>query len=77
MAASRVHPGRTEHTWRPWPIRVNNQLSSLFVEEARPGYVPILDAIRASGSPRQTGLQRVTRRELQAFISADDVEARS
>jgi hypothetical protein len=76
MAASRLIRGE-QNTPGAWRIRVNGQLRSLFAEEAPPGYVPIVDAIRTLGSSRQTVLQRVKRRELQASISADDVEARS
>jgi hypothetical protein len=51
----------------PWRIRVNNELRSLFVEEAPAGYVPIVDAMRTLGVSRQTVLQRVKRGELQAL----------
>src|SRR5438067_7569985 len=51
----------------PWRIRVNDELRALFVEDAPPGYVPIVDAMRALGVSRQTVLQRVKRGELQAL----------
>jgi DNA invertase Pin-like site-specific DNA recombinase len=50
-----------------WRIRVNDQLRALFVEDAPPGYVPIVDAMRALGVSRQTVLQRVKRGELEAL----------
>ena len=51
----------------PWRIHVNDQLRALFVEDAPPGYVPIVDAMRTLGVTRQTVLQRVKRGELQAL----------
>jgi DNA invertase Pin-like site-specific DNA recombinase len=51
----------------PWRIRVNDQLRSLFVEDAPAGYVPIVDAMRILGVSRQTVLQRVKRGELNAL----------
>jgi DNA invertase Pin-like site-specific DNA recombinase/uncharacterized protein YndB with AHSA1/START domain len=59
--------GEQETPGAPWRIRVNDQLRSLFVEDAPPGYVPIVDAMRALGVSRQTVLQRVKRGELQAL----------
>jgi hypothetical protein len=51
----------------PWRIRVNDQLRALFVDDAPPGYVPIVDAMRALGVSRQTVLQRVKRGQLDAL----------
>ena len=51
----------------PWRIRVNDQLRALFVEDAPPGYVPIVDAMRILSVSRQTVLQRVKRGELEAI----------
>ena len=51
----------------PWRIRLTDELRAQFVEEAPPGYVPIVDAMRALGVSRQTVLQRVKRGELDAL----------
>jgi hypothetical protein len=59
--------GEQDTPGAPWRIRVNDQLRALFVEDAPPGYVPIVDAMRALGVSRQTVLQRVNRGELQAL----------
>jgi DNA invertase Pin-like site-specific DNA recombinase len=59
--------GEQDTPGAPWRIRVNDQLRSLFVEDAPPGYVPIVDAMRILGVSRQTVLQRVKRGELQAL----------
>jgi hypothetical protein len=59
--------GEQDTPGAPWRIRVNDQLRSLFVEDAPAGYVPIVDAMRALGVSRQTVLQRVKRGELQAL----------
>ena len=60
-------PGEQDTPGAPWRIRVNDQLRALFVEDAPPGYVPIVDAMRILGVSRQTVLQRVKRGELQAL----------
>jgi uncharacterized protein YndB with AHSA1/START domain len=59
--------GEQDTPGAPWRIRVNDQLRSLFVEDAPPGYIPILDAMRILGVSRQTVLQRVKRGELEAI----------
>jgi hypothetical protein len=59
--------GEQDTPGAPWRIRVNDQLRSLFVEDAPPGYVPIVDAMRILGVSRQTVLQRVKRGELEAI----------
>ncbi len=59
--------GEQDTPGAPWRIRVNDELRSLFVEEAPAGYVPIIDAMRTLGVSRQTVLQRVKRGELQAL----------
>jgi DNA invertase Pin-like site-specific DNA recombinase len=59
--------GEQDTPGAPWRIRVNDQLRSLFVEHAPPGYIPIVDAMRTLGVSRQTVLQRVKRGELQAL----------
>ena len=59
--------GEQDTPGAPWRIRVNDQLRALFVEDAPPGYVPIVDAMRILGVSRQTVLQRVKRGELEAI----------
>ena len=51
----------------PWRIRLTDELRAQFVEEAPPGYVPVVDAMRALGVSWQTVLQRVKRGELDAL----------
>ena len=60
IAGEQVTPGA------PWRIRVTDDLRSQFVEEAPPGWLPMLEATLALGVSRQTVLQRVKRGELQA-----------
>jgi DNA invertase Pin-like site-specific DNA recombinase/uncharacterized protein YndB with AHSA1/START domain len=75
VAASTLHRclqagfirGEQDTPGAPWRIRVNDELRSLFVEDAPAGYVPIVDAMRILGISRQTVLQRVKRGELQAI----------
>ena len=59
--------GEQDTPGAPWRIRVNDQLRALFVEDAPPGYLPIVDAMRILGVSRQTVLQRVKRGDLQAL----------
>jgi hypothetical protein len=59
--------GEQDTPGAPWRIRVNDQLRSLFVDDAPAGYVPIVDAMRVLGVSRQTVLQRVKRGDLQAL----------
>jgi hypothetical protein len=59
--------GEQDTPGAPWRIRINDQLRCQFVENAPPGYVPILDAMRILGVSRPTVLQRVKRGELQAL----------
>jgi DNA invertase Pin-like site-specific DNA recombinase len=51
----------------PWRIRITEQLRARFVEQAPPGYLPMIEARRKLGVSRQTVLQRVKRGELQAI----------
>jgi DNA invertase Pin-like site-specific DNA recombinase len=51
----------------PWRIRMTDALRARFVEEAPPGYLPMLDARLRLGVSRQTVLQRVKRGELDAI----------
>ncbi|MGI8809213.1 MAG: recombinase family protein [Acidimicrobiales bacterium] len=60
IAGEQVTPGA------PWRIRVTDDLRSQFVEEAPPGWLPMLEATLALGVSRQTVLQRVKRGELEA-----------
>lgn len=50
----------------PWQIRITDDLLGRFVEEAPPGFIPMIEATRLLGVSRQTILQRVKRGELQA-----------
>ena len=60
IAAEQTTPGA------PWRIRLSDDLRARFVEEAPPGYLPMLEATIALGVSRQTVLQRVKRGELAA-----------
>jgi DNA invertase Pin-like site-specific DNA recombinase len=51
----------------PWRIRMTDELRARFVEEAPPGYLPMLEARLRLGVSRQTVLQRVKRGELDAI----------
>ena len=51
----------------PWRIRITEELRTRFVEQAPPGYLPMLEARRKLGVSRQTVLQRVKRGELEAI----------
>ncbi len=50
----------------PWRIRMTDALRARFVEEAPPGYLPMLETTLRLGVSRQTVLQRVKRGELEA-----------
>jgi hypothetical protein len=52
----------------PWRIRLTEELRAKFVENAPPGWLPMLDATKALGVSRQTVLQRVKRGELRAVL---------
>jgi DNA invertase Pin-like site-specific DNA recombinase len=60
IAAEQITPGA------PWSIRITDELLSRFVEQAPPGYLPMLEATIKLGVSRQTVLQRVKRGELEA-----------
>jgi DNA invertase Pin-like site-specific DNA recombinase len=51
----------------PWRICMTDELRTRFVEEAPPGYLPMLEARLRLGVSRQTVLQRVKRGELEAL----------
>jgi DNA invertase Pin-like site-specific DNA recombinase len=52
----------------PWQIRITDELCARFVEQAPPGYLPMLEATMKLGVTRQTVLQRVKRGELDALL---------
>src|SRR2546421_12681614 len=54
IAGEQVTPGA------PWQIRINDELRSRFVEQAPPGYLPMLETTMKLGVSRQTVLQRET-----------------
>ncbi len=60
IAGEQLTPGA------PWRIRLTDELRSRFVEEAPPGWLPMLEATLVLGVSRQTVLQRVKRGELEA-----------
>jgi len=62
IAGEQVTPGA------PWQIRLTAELRARFVEQAPPGYLPMLEATLKLGVSRQTVLQRVKRGELEALI---------
>jgi DNA invertase Pin-like site-specific DNA recombinase len=51
----------------PWRIRMTDELRARFVEDAPPGYLPMLEARLRLGVSRQTVLQRVKRGDLEAI----------
>src|SRR5262249_38530246 len=61
IAGEQITPGA------PWRIRMTEECRARFVEQAPPGYLPMIDARRKLGVSRQTVLQRVKRGELQAI----------
>jgi hypothetical protein len=52
IAGEQVTPGA------PWQIRITDELRALFVEQAPPGYLPMLETTMKLGVSRQTVLQR-------------------
>lgn len=60
MVGEQLTPGA------PWRIRVTDELLARMVEEAPPGYVPMIKATRLLGVTRQTIMQRIKRGELEA-----------
>ena len=62
IAGEQVTPGA------PWQIRITDELRARFVEQAPPGYLPMLEATLKLRVSRQTVLQRVKRGELEALI---------
>ena len=62
IAGEQVTPGA------PWQIRITDALRARFVQQAPPGYLPMLEATMKLGVSRQTVLQRVKRGELEAVL---------
>lgn len=60
IAGEQLTPGA------PWRIRITDELRGRFLEEAPPGFLPMLEATMRLGVSRQTILQRVKRGELEA-----------
>ena len=60
VAGEQLTPGA------PWQIRITDKLRAFLVEDAPPGYVPMIEATRLLGVTRQTVLQRIRRGELEA-----------
>jgi DNA invertase Pin-like site-specific DNA recombinase len=65
--AEGIIPGEQLTPGAPWRIRITGELRGQFVEEAPPGWLPMLEATHALGVSRQTVLQRVKRGELRAM----------
>jgi DNA invertase Pin-like site-specific DNA recombinase len=61
VAGEQLTPGA------PWRIRITEELRNLFVDDAPPDYVPVVDAMRRLGVSRQTVWQRVKSGELEAL----------
>jgi len=62
IAGEQITPGA------PWRIRITDELRARFVEQAPPGYLPMLETTMKLGVSRQTVLQRVKRGELEALL---------
>jgi DNA invertase Pin-like site-specific DNA recombinase len=62
IAGEQITPGA------PWQIRITDELRARIVEQAPPGYLPMLEATIKLGVSRQTVLQRVKRGELDAVL---------
>ena len=67
IAGEQITPGA------PWQIRITDELRARFVEQAPPGYLPMLETTMKLGVSRQTVLQRVKRGELEALLVTADV----
>ena len=61
VAGEQLTPGA------PWRIRITEELRNLFVDNAPPDYVPVVDAMRRLDVSRQTVWQRVKSGELEAL----------
>src|SRR5215470_14174662 len=62
IAGEQITPGA------PWQIRITEELRSHIVQQAPPGYLPMIEATAKLGVSRQTVLQRVKRGELNAVL---------
>lgn len=60
IAGEQLTPGA------PWRILITDELRGRFLQEAPPGFLPMLEATRRLAVSRQTILQRVKRGELEA-----------
>jgi predicted DNA-binding transcriptional regulator AlpA/uncharacterized protein YndB with AHSA1/START domain len=62
IAGEQVTPGA------PWQIRINDELRARIVQQAPPGYLPMIAVTAKLGVSRQTVMQRVKRGELKAIL---------
>ncbi|HEY6308620.1 MAG TPA: recombinase family protein, partial [Candidatus Angelobacter sp.] len=62
IAGEQVTPGA------PWQIRITGELRSRIVQQAPPGYLPMIAVTAKLGVSRQTVMQRVKRGELKAVL---------
>jgi DNA invertase Pin-like site-specific DNA recombinase len=62
IAGEQITPGA------PWQIRITDEMRARIVEQAPPEYLPMLETTIKLGVSRQTVLQRVKRRELEAVL---------
>jgi DNA invertase Pin-like site-specific DNA recombinase len=62
IAGEQITPGA------PWQIRITDELRSRIVEQAPPGYLPMLETTIKLRVSRQTVLQRVKRGDLEAVL---------
>jgi hypothetical protein len=62
IAGEQITPGA------PWQIRITDELRARIVEQALPDYLPMLETTIKLGVSRQTVLQRLKRRELEAVL---------
>jgi DNA invertase Pin-like site-specific DNA recombinase len=63
VAGEQITPGA------PWRVRLTDELRSMLVDDAPPGWLALHHASRALGVSRQTVLQKVKRGELRAVLT--------
>jgi DNA invertase Pin-like site-specific DNA recombinase len=63
VAGEQITPGA------PWRVRLTDELRSMLVDDAPPGWLALHHASRALGVSRQTVLQKVKRGELRAILT--------
>jgi DNA invertase Pin-like site-specific DNA recombinase len=63
VAGEQITPGA------PWRVRFTDELRSMLVDDAPPGWLALHHASRALGVSRQTVLQKVKRGELRAILT--------